>query len=69
MNLPTNPHRYLSFINTMTKKTFWRVVENGEYASPGVSSFEIILTLWASDPPATVYDELHEEFVPLVLGA
>ena len=67
--LPTNPPRYLSFINTMTKKTFWRVVENGEYATPGVSSFEAILLLWADDPPATVYDELQEEFVPLVLGA
>ena len=69
--LPTNPPRYLSFIVSVfnPQKTFWAVVENGRYVSPSVSSFEVILTLWASEPPATVYDELHEEFVPLALGA
>ncbi len=73
--LPTTPSRYISFItsystsNRTPHKTFWRIVENGEYASPGVSSFEVILTLWAADPPSTVYDELQEEFVPLMLGA
>lgn len=70
--LPTNPPRYISFLTSYdvrNKKTFWRVVENGEYTTPGVSSFEVILQLWSADPPATVYDELQEEFVPLVLGA
>jgi hypothetical protein len=47
----------------------WYIVEHGVYTSFGFSSLDEILTLWAADPPATVYDELQEEFVPLVLGA
>lgn len=73
--LPTNPPRYLSFfasiINTRIiepKVMFWRIIENGEAVTRSLT-FDAVLVLWAADPPATVYDELHEEFVPLVLGA
>ncbi len=68
--LPTNPHRYLSFENTSTGGQLWYIVEDGRRSSQeGLCSFGLALTLWAADPPATVYDELQEEFVPLVLGA
>jgi len=69
--LPTTPSRYIVFDTSWTNpnKHLWYIVEHGVYTSFGFSSLDEILTLWAADPPATVYDELQEEFVPLVLGA
>jgi len=68
--LPTNPPRYISFENTAFNKQLWYIIEDGKRTSKdGLCSFGLVLVLWAADPPATVYDELNEEFVPLVLGA
>ena len=68
--LPMNPSRYLSFEKTALDKQLWYIIENGKRASEeGLCSFGLALILWADTPPSTVYDELQEEFVPLVLGA
>lgn len=74
MSLPQDPPRYICFVNIWVNpqrtETNWHVVENGFYASRGCSSFKEVMFFFGGDvPPATVYDEITERFVPLVLGA